>query len=188
MKRKNDKIKNMQPENVGAVHTLTHTDSLNKNKGAGEKTALKVMDKKRIIKWTMLVFLILAIFCVFVIFINPKTRNGILGAIGGNLRNANTSNAVVSDATIISSKTGTGPFDSDDQPGNDSSENNNIVRSFDQVTWTVDLTMNSKDNKAIAGSKINVEATLPATLANLVKWDLSSMSWIQNGQVSSDGR
>ena len=146
------------------------------------------MDKKRIIKWTMLIFLILAIFCVSVIFINPKTRDGILGAIGGNLRNANTSNAVVSDATIISTKTGTGPFDSDDQPGNDSSENNNIVRSFDQVTWTVDLTMNSKDNKAIAGSKINVEATLPETCSNVMKWDLSSMSWIQNGQVSSDGR
>ena len=170
------------------THTHTHTDSLNKNKGAGEKTALKVMDKKRIIKWTMLVFVILAILCVSVIFINPKTRDGILGAIGGNLRNANTSNAVVSDATIISTKTGTGPFDSDDQPGNDSSENNNIVRSFDQVTWTVDLTMNSKDNKAIAGSKINVEATLPDTLANLVKWDLTSMTWMQNGQVSSDGR
>ena len=25
MKRKNDKIKNIQPENVGAVHTHTHT-------------------------------------------------------------------------------------------------------------------------------------------------------------------
>ena len=25
MKRKNDKIKNMHPENVGAVHTHTHT-------------------------------------------------------------------------------------------------------------------------------------------------------------------
>ena len=192
MKRKNKDIKNMQPENVGAVHTPTHTpthtDSLNKNKGAGERTALKVMDKKRIIKWTMLIFLILAIFCVSVIFINPKTRDGILGAIGGNLRNANTSNAVVSDATIISTKTGTGPFDSDDQPGNDSSENNNIVRSFDQVTWTVDLTMNSKYNKAIAGSKINVEATLPETCSDVMKWDLSSMAWIQNGQVSGDGR
>ena len=146
------------------------------------------MDKKRIIKWTMLIFLILAIFCVSLIFINPKTRDGILGAIGGNLRNANTSNAVVSSATIISTKTGTGPFDSDDQPGNDSSENNNIVRSFDQVTWTVDLTMNSKDNKAIAGSKINVEATLPETCKDVMKWDLSAMAWIQNGQVSSDGR
>ena len=170
------------------THTHTHTDSLNKNKGAGEKTALKVMDRKRIIKWTMLVFVILAILCVSVVLANPKARQTILNSISGNIENANESNAVVSDATIISTKTGTGPFDSDDQPGNDSSENNNIVRSFDQVTWTVDLTMNSKDNKAIAGSKINVEATLPDTLANLVKWDLTSMSWIQNGQVSSDGR
>ena len=28
-------------------------------------------------------------------------------------------------------KTGVGPFDENDEPGNDSSENNNIVRSFD---------------------------------------------------------
>ncbi len=155
-----------------------------KTRGTKAKKVIKNGIKTR----SMLVFLILALLCVSVVLANPKARQTILNSISGNIENANESNAVVSDATIISTKTGTGPWDSDDQPGNDSSENNNIVRSFDQVTWTVDLTMNSKDNKAIAGSKINVEATVPDTLANLVKWDLSSMSWIQNGQVSSDGR
>ena len=42
-------------------------------------------------------------------------------------------------------KTGTGPFDKDDKPGNDSSENNDIVRSFDQLTWTYNLTFKLKD-------------------------------------------
>ena len=42
----------------------------------------------------------------------------------------------IGDKAIISSvaieaKTGTGPWDDDDEPGNDSSEDNNIVRSFD---------------------------------------------------------
>ena len=42
-------------------------------------------------------------------------------------------------------KTGTGPFDENDEPGNDSSENNDIVRSFDQITWTYNLTFKLKD-------------------------------------------
>ena len=174
MRKRNDK-------SFGAVKRESY--SL-KTRGTKAKKVIKNGIKTR----SMLVFLILALLCVSVVLANPKARQTILNSISGNIENANESNAVVSDATIISTKTGTGPWDSDDQPGNDSSENNNIVRSFDQVTWTVDLTMNSKDNKAIAGSKINVEATVPDTLANLVKWDLSSMSWIQNGQVSSDGR
>ena len=156
-------------------------DDVNTHTGNFEK-------KRKIKNISMLVLIILALLCVAVIVINPKTRETILNSINGNIENANESNAVVSSAAIISTKTGTGPFDSNDEPGNDSSEDNNIVRSFDQVTWTVDLTMNSKDNKAIAGSKINVEATLPENCANVMEWDLDSMQWIENGKVSSDGR
>ena len=42
-------------------------------------------------------------------------------------------------------KTGTGPFDKDDEPGNDSSEDNDIVRSFDQITWTFQLNFALKE-------------------------------------------
>ena len=97
----------------------------------------------------------------------------------------------ISSAQIIQTKTGTGPFDENNDPGNDSSEDNNIVRSFDQVTWTIDLTMALKTGIAETGLKggiINVEATLPEACANVMKWDLSSMNWIINGKVSDDGR
>ena len=97
----------------------------------------------------------------------------------------------ISDATIISTKTGTGPWDADDEPGNDSSEDNNIVRSFDQVTWTIDITTALKEGVAdtnLTGGGIEVEATLPEDLATLVKWDLDSMQWLEEGQVSGDGR
>ena len=97
----------------------------------------------------------------------------------------------ISSAQIIQTKTGTGPWDADDEPGNDSSEDNNIVRSFDQVTWTVDLTMALKSGVAdsgLTGGIINVEVTLPETCADVMKWDLDSMQWIENGKVSSDGR
>ncbi len=97
----------------------------------------------------------------------------------------------ISSAQITQVKTGTGPFDENDNPGNDSSEDNNIVRSFDQVTWTVNLTMALKSGIAdtnLAGGGINVNVTLPEACANVMKWDTSSMQWLENGQVSSDGR
>ncbi len=97
----------------------------------------------------------------------------------------------ISSAQIIQTKTGTGPFDENDDPGNDSSEDNNIVRSFDQVTWTVNLTMALKSGIAdtnLKGGVINVNVTLPEACANVMKWDTSSMQWLENGQVSSDGR
>ena len=73
----------------------------------------------------------------------------------------------ISSAQITQVKTGTGPFDENDNPGNDSSEDNNIVRSFDQVTWTVNLTMALKSGIAdtnLAGGGINVNVTLPEAM------------------------
>ena len=48
--------------------------------------------------------------------------------------------AEITSAIVQNRATGTGPWDENDEPGNDSSEDNNIVRSFDQVTWTTELT------------------------------------------------
>ena len=99
---------------------------------------------------------------------------------------------IISSATIIDRVTGTGPFDSNDNPGNDSSEDNDIVRSFDQVIWTVDITMALKDNvggTALKGGKIEVEAQIPENCANVAIWDLDSMGWLEGtGEVSQDGR
>ena len=40
--------------------------------------------------------------------------------------------AKISSAIVTQTKTGTGPFDDNNDPGNDSSEDNDVVRSFDQ--------------------------------------------------------
>ena len=101
------------------------------------------------------------------------------------------SKGYISSAEIIQTKTGTGPWDENDEPGNDSSEDNDIVRSFDQVVWTVDLTMSLKDNSqgaSLSGGRIEVEAELPENCADVMKWDLESMLWMENGKVSDDGR
>lgn len=97
---------------------------------------------------------------------------------------------IITSAQIIGTKTGTAPFDADDNPGNDSSENNNIVRSFDQIEWTIDLTMGLKSGATssnLKGGRINVEVTLPEACKNVVEWKLERMEWLEGGNVSEDG-
>ena len=98
--------------------------------------------------------------------------------------------AYISEAKIMQIITGTGPWDANDNAGNDSSADNNIVRSFDQVTWNVDITMALKSGVSVGGlngGTIDFEVSLPDSLANIVKWDLNSMTWVENAQLSSDG-
>ena len=131
-------------------------------------------------------FIILAI--LFVVIANSKPKQIVISEKEKKIENIGETNAIVSSASIIETKTGTAPFDDNDEPGNDSSETNNIIRSFDKITWTLDLTINSKNDEAIGGSKIQIEVTLPEETSNVVKWDLEEMKWIENGNVSSDGR
>ena len=66
--------------------------------------------------------LIIIIMFLFIININEINAVEELPDDGGR----------ISSSQVIQTKTGTGPFDKNDEPGNDSSEDNNIVRSFDQ--------------------------------------------------------
>ena len=124
--------------------------------------------------------LIIIIMFLFIININKVKAVEELPDDGGR----------ISSSQVIQTKTGTGPFDENDEPGNDSSEDNNIVRSFDQVTWTVENTMvlNGNEADSYSGGRIYFEAVLPDVFTSeTAKWDLDSMAWIENAQVSSDG-
>lgn len=99
-------------------------------------------------------------------------------------------NSKISSIQITKTKTGTGPFDEDDTPGNDSSENNNIVRSFDQITWTVEANMVLKENtvkESYTGGTIEIQAELPENCKGIAEWDLDSMAWAENKNISEDG-
>ena len=98
-------------------------------------------------------------------------------------------NGRISQAVIINRLTGTGPFDSDDTAGNDSTAENNIVRSFDQITWTIENTMQLKDetSQALKGGRIQIKAELPENMGNVVKWDLDSMKWAEDATISPNG-
>ena len=124
--------------------------------------------------------LIIIIMFLFIININKVKAVEELPDDGGR----------ISSSQVIQTKTGTGPFDENDEPGNDSSEDNNIVRSFDQVTWTIENTMvlNGNEADSYSGGRIYFEAVLPDVFTSeTAKWDVDSMGWVQDAQVSSDG-
>ena len=155
------------------------------------KSEKKISFNKKLV---IAIFAVLAVLVVIICVVATKSNVFNLSGKEYTEKNAGVTNGdkgYISSAQIIKTKTGTGPWDADDEPGNDSSEDNNIVRSFDQVTWTVDLTMALKSGIAesgLTGGIINVEVTLPETCADVMKWDLESMQWIENGKVSSDGK
>ena len=106
--------------------------------------------------------------------------------------------AIVEKVDISNRITGTGPFDDNDEPGNDSSESNNIVRSFDTVTWNLEAITalnrtghGSEDVNTYSqfrGGVIYVEAKLPEENAGLMKWSLDDMAWAgDTGVLSDDG-
>ena len=183
MKSQNNK-KKVRQQSLGAVHTHTHTHT---------HGIFRENKKKLIISVGILVgIILLGLFAL--IFGMSKTKNMVTEGDTQNFNAGeiiNGDKAYISSAQIIQTKTGTGPWDVDDEPGNDSSEDNNIVRSFDQITYTVDLTMSLKKgitDTSLKGGVINVEVVLPENCANVMKWDLDSMRWLENGSISEDGR
>ena len=162
------------------------------------------MQKKRI-KLLMIFISVVIFLSVLFLFINAnrevilknpniKTEkegeNNLLQSQQENTLNGD--KAIVSSASIVERKTGTDYFDENDEPGNDSSENNNIVRSFDFVKYKIETTMKIKDGQDITnlqGGYINIEVSIPENYANLIEWQIGEMSWTkETAQISEDNR
>ena len=97
--------------------------------------------------------------------------------------------AIITDVDLVGRNTGTGPFDDNDDPGNDSSDKNDIVRSFDQITWTLENTMaiNNTGDQYYTGGTIYFEASIPYELSGFAKWNTDSMKWIEDLEVLENG-
>ncbi len=150
MKRHSKKNKTKNAESIGDVHTV----SLNKKILIGVGALVGIM-------------VLLGVFAL-IFSINKTKHKGIEG--GKEELNAgaiiNGDKGYISSAQIIQAKTGTGPWDANDEPGNDSSEDNNIVRSFDQITWTIDLTISADKVIVSAKGKYNIQLNRNDELAN----------------------
>lgn len=99
--------------------------------------------------------------------------------------------AYVSGFKVKEQKDGVGPFDKDDGAGNDSSDDNLIVRSFDDINYTLEFTTALTDvsHPAEGGTSIDVTFTLPTSPDNAT-WNMQAINWIVDGKVTyfySDG-
>lgn len=74
--------------------------------------------------------------------------------------------------------TGTAPFDGDDNPGDDSSSTNKIVRSFDKITYNYDFAVNPDDPLAYYRSaRVGFRFELPIS-SDKASFDLDAMNWV----------
>ena len=164
-----------------------------KDKKNNKATQTRKIHKKQIFIFIAIIVLLLAITLILNFNKIAEYKNNIIGT--DELTKSESTEigekAIVTSAQEVKRITGTAPFDSNDEPGNDSSETNDIVRSFDEIKWTLDLTLGLKSGTTetnLTGGKINIKVDLPEDTADVVEWDLESMSWIENGSVSKDGK
>ena len=116
-----------------------------------EKYIQSITKNKKVL--LIMIVLLLAIFSVLMAS-NQKIRKNVIQAFSGETQKSKENekaevldnglpiltddSAIITSAGVTGRITGTGPFDENDEPGNDSSESNNVVRSFDKVTWNVE--------------------------------------------------
>ena len=171
-----------------------------KKQNANKRVKAKHFNQKKVIKMPLFVILSILIIAVWGIMqlgktsINSIQKNGKVDFSFAKTTEYTAEEigqvGYVSQSVVTQTKTGTGPFDSDNNPGNDKDEDNNIVRSFDQITYTVENTTKLKaaeQGVSYKGGVLQIKAELPSELAGKAKWDLKAMAWAENPTLSDDG-
>lgn len=86
----------------------------------------------------------------------------------------------VSDLKISSMLDGMAPFDSDHKPGNDDSDNNGIVRSYDAVKYDLTATLAARQSGVTReDATLYLEMTMDADLTE-ASFDISQMLWMND--------
>ena len=92
----------------------------------------------------------------------------------------NSSEARVASVQFGEITDGSAPWDADDTPGNDSGATNKIVRSFDTVNYSFNVSVEAKDTqKAYSEAYVCVMFTLPLSSAQ-AEFDTAAMAWMEN--------
>lgn len=90
--------------------------------------------------------------------------------------------AYVSGFSVSSVIDGTESFDDDDEPGNDSSASNHIIRTYDTLKYTLSYTTKMKSDASVSSldsAKLYVRFELPVDSAKAT-FDTDSMKWLQD--------
>ncbi|MCD8075566.1 MAG: hypothetical protein LUF27_11175, partial [Lachnospiraceae bacterium] len=84
----------------------------------------------------------------------------------------------VSGLSVTSIVDGTAPFDNDDEAGDDSSDSNRIVRSFDYVSYTLSYTTAlSNEKESVDSGVLYVEFVLPCS-PDVAIFNMDTMNWM----------
>ena len=105
--------------------------------------------------------------------------------------------ALVTGIIVNTISDGTGNFDENDEPGNDSNNNNRIVRTFDTVKYAVEYTINMREGSeytTFEKAYVNVEMSIPGSKGD-VEFITGDMPWLEdaktsyeNGRITVTGR
>ncbi len=86
--------------------------------------------------------------------------------------------AYVNEIKVTSIATGAAPFDTEEGPGNDTTAEDEIVRTFDTVTYNFSVNMKSWDiSKSYSEARVKMEFVLPLTEKEAV-FDQTAMAWM----------
>lgn len=97
--------------------------------------------------------------------------------------------AYVQNLEIYDTVTGTETFDENDEPGNDSSVDNDIVRSFDTINYGVKVTMDVYNNQKYGEARVRLQFVLPLSKEE-AEFDTAAMGWMDTStaeRVNADG-
>lgn len=87
---------------------------------------------------------------------------------------------------------GAAPFDGDNNPGNDANNNNRVVRTFDNVRYTMEVAMNMKKGasvRSLSSAVLGVELSIPCNEGEF-GFATGDMGWLSPGYTVTyeDGR
>ena len=91
----------------------------------------------------------------------------------------------VTSAIVKDKIDGLTPFDANDDPGNDSDASNDIVRSFDNINYTLEYVTAIKGNETVDKTKLMVEFRLPFG-KDVVRFDMSTMQWMKGPVLATE--
>ncbi|MCF0111923.1 MAG: hypothetical protein HUJ58_08470, partial [Erysipelotrichaceae bacterium] len=101
------------------------------------------------------------------------------------LETLDTDDQYISNALVSKYVTGTEPFDDDDEPGNDSSKDNRIIRTFDTATYTIKVQSESYSPRTYyKKGYVGFYFSIPYTKEE-VTIDTGSMGWMTSSTGTS---
>ena len=164
-------------------------------KGRRYVTKTKKINIKRILLF-IVIFIVLCIIFPFTIkTITTSKSDKFLASIKERMQQIEDNydktagqKALVSSLQLTERETGEGPFDADSTPGNDENANNDIIRTLDFLSYTINVNMDLRENETqdITVGTIKIVATLPDNCTGKVRWDLDKMTWADSDSIVSD--